>query len=189
MSAIGGGEARPTSEVQLRLELLAESHLPSVQAVVNDPQVARFTRFPSPAPHDFVSSWYLRYVEGRRDGSREAFAAVDLDDRFLGLALAPHIDPIAQEIELGYLVSPNERGRGVATELLRQLTCWAFTSGNALRVSLIIDVANTASQRVAARVNYLHEGTMRSTYFKQGLRSDVQLWARIAPDLSADERL
>ena len=85
-------------------------------------------------------------------------------------------------MELGYLVAPAARGRGAGTEMLRQLTSWAFTDGGALRASLLIDVANVASQRVAVRAGYTLEGVLRSTYFKQGLRSDVQLWSRLPSD-------
>ncbi|MGI8668108.1 MAG: GNAT family N-acetyltransferase [Jatrophihabitans sp.] len=168
---------------QLHLEPMSEARLPALRAVIGDPEIARFTRFPSPVPDDFVTEWYARYAAGRAAGSREAFAAVARDDdRFLGLALAPQIDREAREMELGYLVSPAERGRGVASELLRQLTDWAFDAGQAVRVSLIIDVDNIASSRAAARAGYLREGVLRSTYFKQGLRSDVELWARLAGD-------
>jgi RimJ/RimL family protein N-acetyltransferase len=166
----------------LRLQPLDGRHLDSVRAVVNDPEVARFTRFPAPAPDSFVQEWYARYTAGRQAGTHEAFAAVSPDGSFLGLALAPHIDVEGREMELGYLVPADQRGRGVATELLRQLTDWAFADGNALRASLVIDAQNLASQRVASRAGYLLEGTMRCTYFKQGLRSDVQIWSRLPSD-------
>jgi RimJ/RimL family protein N-acetyltransferase len=171
-----------TGRLQLRLQLLDESHLPSVQAVVDDPQVARFTRFPAPAPATFAAEWYARYQAGRLAGTHEAFAALSPTEEFLGLALAPGLDAETREAELGYLVPAAHRGRGVASELLRQLTDWAFRERAILRAGLVIDVANVASQRVAVRAGYLHEGTLRSTYFKQGLRTDVQIWSRLASD-------
>lgn len=175
-------EQRP-ARAELRLELLTEAHLPAIQQIADEPEVARFTRFPSPAPADFAARMYARYLAGRQDGSREAFAAVATDDgRFLGLALAPQIDAESGELELGYLVVPAERGRGVASELLRQLTDWALTERAALRLSLLIDVANVGSQRAAIRAGYQLEGVMRSAYFKQGLRADVQLWSRLPSD-------
>lgn len=167
---------------ELRLVLLSRAHLDDVQAVANDPEVARFTGFPVPASADFATQWYARYQAGRQSGTREAFAAIAADGRFLGLALAPEINAEGREMELGYLVPATERGRGVATELLRQLTEWAFGPGNALRVSLKIDVSNAASSMVATRCGYLREGVLRSSYFKQGLRTDVELWARLSTD-------
>ncbi|MDQ2838423.1 MAG: GNAT family N-acetyltransferase [Actinomycetota bacterium] len=166
----------------LHLVLLSEAHLDDVQAAANDPEVARFTMFPVPAPADFSTQFYARYQAGRESGTREAFAAVAADGRFLGLALAPEINVEGREMELGYLVAAAERGRGVATELLRQLTEWAFGSANALRVSLTIAADNAGSKLVATRCGYQREGVLRSSYFKQGTRTDAELWGRLSTD-------
>jgi RimJ/RimL family protein N-acetyltransferase len=164
------------------LQELTEAHLPEVQALANDPDIARFTGFPAPAPDDFAVQWYARYVAGRLDGTRALFVALGDDGRFLGVALAFNINAEEREMELGYLVAPAERGWGAGAELLRHLAAWAFGPGNALRVTLIIDVANVASSRVAARAGFVREGIMRSTYFKQGMRTDVELWSRLPSD-------
>ena len=74
------------------------------------------------------------------------------------------------------------RGRGVASEILRLLTAWAFGELGATRAYLIIDVENGASERVAERCGYQREGVMRSIHLKQGRRIDAGLWSRLASD-------
>ena len=165
----------------MRLELLDEQHLGPVAALLDDPDVLRFTRVPEPPPPDFERQWLDRYEAAREDGSAEAFAAVDDDGTFLGLALAPAIDREAAEVELGYITAPAARGRGVASEMLRLLTAWAFEQG-AQRIVLIINVENVASERVAARCGYTREGVMRSIHLKQGIRTDAALWSRLPSD-------
>ncbi|HEX8094519.1 GNAT family N-acetyltransferase [Jatrophihabitans sp.] len=167
---------------QLRLELLTEAHLDDVEQLLGDPEVLRFTRLPDPAVPGYALEWYGRYQAARQKGTAETFAAVAPDGTFLGVALAPHIDAEAREMELGYMVAAAARGQGVGSEMLRQLTSWAFTEGGAMRASLLIDVANVPSQRVAVRAGYTLEGVLRSSYFKQGLRSDVQVWSRLPSD-------
>ena len=152
-----------------------------MEAIVADPEALRFTRIPEPPPPGFARQWLERYEEGRRDGSREAFAAVDDDGRFLGLALAPEFDREAAEVELGYIVLPEARGRGVATAMLRALTRWAFEQG-AQRATLVIGLGNAASARVAERCGYVREGVMRSVYLKDGRRNDAALWSRLPSD-------
>jgi RimJ/RimL family protein N-acetyltransferase len=166
----------------VRLEPLDERWLDDVAELVADPQVQRFTRIPEPPPQDFARSWIAMYIEGRRDGTREGFAAVDGDGRFVGLGLAPTIDPEARELELGYIVASGARGRGIATEILRLLTEWAFHTIHAARAFLIIDVDNKASQRVGARCGYRHEGDMRSIHLKDDRRIDAGLWSRLPTD-------
>jgi RimJ/RimL family protein N-acetyltransferase len=167
----------------LRLELLGEGHLPDVAALLDDPDVLRFTRVPEPPPADFARQWLARYEEARLDGSAEAFAAVDDAGRFVGLALAPSISRESGEVELGYIVAPAARGRGAAAAMLLQLTEWAFSPEvGAQRIVLIINVDNAASERVAARCGYTREGVMRSIHLKQDIRVDAALWSRLPSD-------
>ena len=166
----------------VRLEPLNESHLAAVAAMLADPDVLRFTRVPDPTPPDFAREWLNLYEAGREEGTREGFAAVGGDGRFLGVALAFGIDRAEGELELGYIVCPEARGRGAGTAILRALTDWAFAEAGAARIRLVIDVENPASLRVAERSGYVREGVMRSTYFKNGQRIDAVLMSRIASD-------
>lgn len=166
----------------VRLERLDERWVDEVAALVADPEVRRFTRIAEPPPEGFADTWISAYDAGRRDGTRDGFAAVERDGRFVGLGLAPHIDRSAGELELGYIVDRAARGRGVATRILDLLTQWAFEEVEAQRVYLIIDVENPASARVAERCGYRREGIMRSIHVKQGQRADAGLWSRLPGD-------
>ena len=166
----------------ITLAPLAREHLPAVEELLRDPDVLRFTRVPEPPPPDFPETWLALYERGRRDGTREGFAVVDGNGEFLGLALAPRIEREARTVELGYVVAPAARGRGVATMALRLLTEWALTELGALRLELLIGVTNDASKRVAERNGYRFEGVLRSLHFKQGMREDTEIWSRLPGD-------
>lgn len=167
----------------VRLEPLARAHLQALAALARDPDVQRFTRVPVPPPQDFAERWYRTYEAGRADGTREAFAICDDNETsFLGLAVAPKIDREARTAELGYIVAPAARGRGVASEALRLLTAWGFSELGALRLELLIGVDNDASKRIAVRCGYIREGVLRSVHFKQGLRQDTEIWSRLPTD-------
>ena len=168
---------------RLRLEPLVAAHAPHLHTLVDDPDVLRFTRVPEPVPPGFADGWGARYEAGRAAGTMEGFAAFDPSGgAFLGLALIPEIDREARQVELGYLVAPPARGRGIATEMLRFLTRCAFEEAGALRAVLLIDVDNVASQRVAERCGYVLEGVARSLHLKQELRTDTQIWSRLPSD-------
>ena len=87
-----------------------------------------------------------------------------------------------RQVELGYALVPEARGRGAATAALSILTQWAFAELGVARIELRISAANVASQGVARRCGYTYEGTLRSLYFKQGLRADTQVWSRLETD-------
>jgi RimJ/RimL family protein N-acetyltransferase len=168
-----------------RLVPFDESHLAGFEAMLEDPDVLRFTRVPVPVPSGFPRVWLGAYEEGRRQGTSEAFAIVDGEGdggEFLGIAVAPRIDRDGRTAELGYVVAPASRGQGVATRALQLLTDWAFGTLGALRAELIISVENQASKRVAGRGGYRREGVLRSTHFKQGIREDIEMWSRLPTD-------
>jgi RimJ/RimL family protein N-acetyltransferase len=165
----------------MRLEPFAEAHVPLLDELLADPDTLRWTRIPEPPPPDFGHHWTSRYEAGRSAGTKEGFAALDDDGRLLGLALVPTIDREAGEAELGYMVTPSARGRGIGSTILRDLTAWAFAQG-IQRCELVISAGNTGSERVAERAGYVREGTLRSIHLKQGRREDVSIWSRLPSD-------
>lgn len=168
--------------MDVRLVPFQERHLPAFEGMLDDSDVKRFTRLPVPAPPEFARTWLARYEEGRRDGTSDAFAIEDETGEFLGCAMAFEIEADARTGELGYVVAPGARGRGVATAALRLLTEWAFSERGLLRLELMISVENQASKVVAERAGYVREGVLRSLYVKEGLREDHELWSRLSSD-------
>ena len=170
--------------MELRFSPFGEEHVEAYQRMVADPDIQRFTLVPNEPPPDYVRGWLARNEQGRRDGKSEAFAVVDPSDgSLLGVGVGFEIDRDAGSAELGYVVGPEARGRGVGTEILRRLTRWAFDELGLFRVELLISTDNEASQRVAEKCGYTHEGTLRQLYGGPGKeRSDGQLWSRLATD-------
>lgn len=181
-SAGPGGRRAGLTELTIRLEPLGVEHVAAVEAMLDDPDNLRFTRVPEPVPPGFARAWLGIYEEERRTGTREGFAIVGDDGEFLGLALAPKIDRETRTAELGYVIAPEARGRGVATDALGRLTVWAFEELEMIRLELLISVDNGASKKVAERCGYVREGVLRSAYFKQGRREDTEIWSRLATD-------
>jgi RimJ/RimL family protein N-acetyltransferase len=167
---------------EIRLKPLDERWISDLEELVADPEALRFTRIREPPPPGFARDWISSYADGRRNGTRDGFAAIDEHGKFVGVGLAPRIEQDAAEVELGYIVVPEARGRGVATEILRLLTSWALEDLQAQRIYLTIDVENPASSVVAARCGYRLEGVMRSIHVKQGRRGDAELWSRLPTD-------
>lgn len=168
---------------QVRLRPIGEEHAASLDALLADPDIQRFTRVPVPVPAAFAGEWVTRYLAGRADGTREMFAALDEAGAFAGIGLALHIDREGGEAELGYLVDPSRRGQGIGRAILAQLTAWGFDELGLERAELRIDVTNTPSLTVARRCGYFHEGTLRSTFLKPGFpRVDLTIWSRLRGD-------
>jgi RimJ/RimL family protein N-acetyltransferase len=159
---------------------LESGHEPGVAALVQVEDVRTFTRVPTQPPPGFAAEWLARYEEGWRDGSRAGFAIESHDGEFLGLGMYVRIEEQGQEGEIGYVVDPAARGRGVATRTLQLLTEWGFSQLGMKRIELWIDTANSGSERVAERAGYVLEGVLRSVWFKEDIRRDFGIWSQLA---------
>ena len=175
---------RPLADDTIWLEPLAESLVPDLRWVLDgDEDTARFTRIPSHPDAAFLQAWLGRYERAWDDGTAAGFAVRDTATgeavAFAGLV---QLDLERQEGEIGYVVAPSARGRGVALRSVVLLTHWGFETLGVQRLELRIDLANESSLRIAQRAGYRHEGTLRNLYFKEGLRSDTAVWSRLADD-------
>jgi len=162
----------------IRLVTLSAEHLPDLRETMRDGEVLRFTRTPDPMPDGWLEEW----LAGFDGNGRMCLAILDAEGQFAGYVVTGPVNREALEVELGYAVSPWARGRGVATEALRQLTRWAFVEGMQ-RVTALISVDNPASSRVAEKVGYTYEGVLRSMHDSNGRRRDLESWSILPGEL------
>ena len=153
-------------------------------ALTRDDDVRRFTRIPGGGVDGaYVTSWIGRYEAGWEDGTRLAFAIVDVaTGAILGFAGAVDLERDARQAEIGYMTAPAARGRGAATRALALLSRWCLDELGLERLELRIDPANAGSIRVAERAGYRLEGTLRNVHVKDGVRGDVGVWSLLPTD-------
>lgn len=91
-----------------------------------------------------------------------AYAIVDsATDRPIGGVGLSQVVPGRGQAELGYWVAPQARRRGVATVATRALAAAAFRAG-LIRLELLVQAENPASQRVAVAAGFHPTGVRRS---------------------------
>ncbi len=167
----------------IRLEPLIAADASEFTAVLGDEPIQRFTMVPADAGEEFIHGWLQRYEVGWEDGSRAGFAIRDVaGNTFLGFAGIVYLDLDARQGEIGYMVAPAARGRGVSVRALSLLTRWGFDELDLERLELRIDVENAASERIAERGGYRREGILRNVHFKGGVRNDTGVWSRLRTD-------
>ena len=93
---------------------------------------------------------------------------------------------------VGCWLAPTSRGRGVASNAVRLLGMWGFTTLGLAGIELTCAPEHTASQRVATRCGFVRENVMRSHMAFKGGRRDtmfVQPSARAAAVASRRDHL
>lgn len=122
-----------------------------------DPDIVRWTTVPAPyARADAEEFIALRSPDGPAGAAGwwecPTWAITIGDDRWAGTIDLRLADPECAEV--GYLVAPWARGRGVATRSLRLACRWGFSALGLRVIQWRAQVGNEASRAVAARLGF-----------------------------------
>jgi RimJ/RimL family protein N-acetyltransferase len=168
--------------VQLR-EWHAEDRDALVE-IAGDEEIRRWTRVPSPYSQRDAEEWFALTRTTRAAGHQAAFAMVDAETGELLGSIDLRMNPADPAIaELGYMVGPRARGRGVATRGVEILTEWAFESMGVERMEILVDPRNEPSLKVAEAAGYVREGVLRGYRpSRNGGRLDLTMYARLRAD-------
>ena len=121
-----------------------------------DPEVRRWTAVPDDASPDAAARWIAGGWRRREEGLALDLVGVSVDDgRILGEVGLSAFDTARRAARIGWWTAASERGRGVATAMVRAMTGWAHDGPLALRVVVAeVDPANPASVAVARAAGY-----------------------------------
>ena len=81
--------------------------------------------------------------------------------------------------EVGYWIASADAGNGIATEAATAILAVGFEEMALHRVTLRIAVGNVASERVAEKLGFVHEGLLRKEVMVAGEWLDHTLWAML----------
>ena len=110
------------------------------------------------------------------DGSWYQLAIASLDSDALIGDLAVHfIDQ--DQIEIGFTVSPEHQGKGVATQAVSSFLRYAFVELNKHRVVATTDAKNTASFRLLEKLAFRREAHFIQNIFFKGAWGDEYQYA------------
>ena len=159
--------------------------VPRVAQICQDPEISRWTRVPSPYTDEHARTWIEQTVRDwdRREGEA-AFAVTEATGGkvvgAIGLRLMEDYSPRGS---IGYWVASEARGRGVGTAALRLVSRWGLDELGLGRVELVTDPENRASQRVAEKAGFRHEGTLRGYMQMPNGRRDCVMFSLLAGEL------
>jgi RimJ/RimL family protein N-acetyltransferase len=131
-----------------------------------------------------ASEWVKRCAALWKDDREYNFAIVNKSNRILGGCGLNQLRHEHRLANLGYWVRTSEILRGVATAAVRELTHFAFSETNLIRLEIVVAVANKASQRVAEKAGAVREGVLTARLMLHGKPHDAVLYALLRPERS-----
>ena len=155
----------------------------AVHTACQDPATVRFTRIPVPYTRVHAQAFVRNAAHELRAGTGAHLVVADAGtDALLGVC-GLVLDRTRRSGEVGYWVAPEARGRGVARRAVRLVAGWALADLGLLRVQVMIDARNAASQRVAAACGFRREGVLRSYEDRLGDRVDFVIGSVLPGEL------
>jgi RimJ/RimL family protein N-acetyltransferase len=172
------------SDGVIRLRLPADADVPALVEACRDPAVRRYTTVPDPYGPESAREFLRLSEAGLDDGVALYVVAVDAEtgEVFGNAGLRRHHSDRGLW-DIGYLVAPKARGRGVATRAVRLLSAFAFAELGAERIEICAEPENEPSLRVAAAAGFTREGVLRRYRAVRGVRRDMVMQSLLPGEL------
>lgn len=124
---------------------------------------------------------YAQFAQAQFE-SRVAFDyLVRAGGRIVGAIGLHGIEWAGQSAQIGYWVSPQDQGRGIATRAAVALVSHTFANLDLHRLEIRCVVENKRSRAVAERIGFQFEGTLTEAYLLHGAFRNIALYAMTAP--------
>lgn len=170
--------------------------IPYFMTWINDWRMVRTLGMRAPMSLVMEERWFEGMVERQGLSAYNFVACLLEDDRPIGTCGFHELDIANGCAALGIGIGrPDDRGRGLGTEMLRALLGFGFDALRLERIWLDVFETNPGARRVYERVGFVYEGTLRHAIFREGRHLDVvrmsilvDEWRALAAAEAAGER-
>ena len=167
----------------LVLRAFGDQDVAAVVAAFADPEIGRWNAGPTGLDPTVEARGWIGHRADWSGGDHASWAISNPDGTMLGSMSLFHVSAEQLDGEVGYWVTPQARGHGVAARAVRLVAEWAFTSLGLHRLVLFHAAENIASCRTAERAGFQPEGTLRQSHrYGDGQFHDEHLHARLDTD-------
>lgn len=147
----------------VRLEPLAESHVPDLAVAGADETIWRWMPYGQVTTEEKMRAWVREILSRQARGTDLVFAVIHLaSGRAVGSTRYMDIQPQNNALEIGGTwYAPAHQRTAVNTECKLLLLAHAFEKLGAARVQIKTDLRNERSQRAIERLGAVREGVLR----------------------------
>jgi len=174
----------PTLETaRLKLRAFASADANQILKLRSDADVLRFVEKEPMKDVAAARIWLADMVEKQEREEAIQWAIClknDLECAVGGISLF-HIRKAHFQAEVGYLLLPEQWGKGIATEALSAVLGFAWQVGFH-RLEATTHPDNYPSAQVLDKVGFKLEGVLRQNWYFQGKFSDSEVWGLLNPN-------
>jgi len=164
---------------RLVLRQFKESDLENVFLGLSDPAVIKYygVHYTSREETQKQMDWFAD-LEKNRTGIWWAVCSPD-QSIFYGAAGLNSLNREHMKAELGCWILPAYWGRGIMQEVMPFIIDYAFKFLGLHRIEGLVETENVNCKKAMAKMDFVHEGTMRECEIKNGEWISLDIYARI----------
>ncbi|WP_242057473.1 GNAT family N-acetyltransferase [Halobacillus yeomjeoni] len=163
---------------RLTLRKLDFSDLEDVFSFCSNPNVAQPMTWDVNESKDVTKEFLDMVIRGYEKGESGEWGVVwNETGKVIGVVAFIDWSNKHKCIELGYFLSEEYWGRGIATEALQELVRYGFKELNLNRIEGRSDTDNFGSQKVMKKLGMKYEGTLRKNEFIKGEFRDTEVYS------------
>lgn len=148
----------------------------SLVKYANNPRIAR--NMTNGFPHPYTLENAKAFIKMATSVEPAHILAIEVDGEVVGAGgIHPQADIMCKNAELGYWLAEPFWGKGIMTEVVRQMVDYGFGNWDVNRIFARPFGSNTGSQRVLEKVGFLLEARFENTIFKDGEYEDELVYA------------
>ena len=131
-------------------------------------------------PHPYTRSDGLDFLDYARSQEPECAFAIEFGGEAVGgVGFKLGHDIARRSAEMGYWLTEDLWGRGIATRAVTAMSEWGFDNYKLTRVFAMAFAHNAGSIRVLEKSGFVREGVMRRSAIKNGVILDQILFAKV----------
>ena len=174
---------------RLRLRPYRADDAPAMFELYSDPRVMRYWSFPPWVEIGQARAYLDHALAGMDSGEIFPWAIAEREsDRLIGALTLFSLHVAQLRAEVGYSLSPQYQGRGLAAEAMRCALAHAFDELGLLRVEADIDPRNLASCRLVEAIGFAREGLLRKRWRVNGEVCDSAFYGLLAEEFVREGR-
>lgn len=86
--------------------------------------------------------------------------------------------------EIGFELSKERWGKGIALEAVEAIICYGFEHMNFQRIEALIEPPNRSSQKLVEKLGFFREGLLRNYEFTRGIFDDLYMYSLLKQDFN-----
>ncbi|MBL7774378.1 MAG: GNAT family N-acetyltransferase [Saprospiraceae bacterium] len=134
-------------------------------------------------PHPYTPEDGEQFIRKNMEADPTRVFAIEIDGTAAGASgLHPQADIFCKNLEIGYWLAEPYWGRGIMTEVVRQMVRYGFGHFDVTRIYARAFGPNIGSQRVLEKAGFTLEARFEKTLFKNGAFMDELIYAVRRPN-------